>query len=292
VYLLVHVDDGLIVGVREQVLAARDAIKELFDITDAGEAQCFLNIEIKRSSKGIMLSQEQYCRRLLDQYGFASEHCKGRDTPMALGAWLVKDGTPLPEDHVFRAKVGGLLYLACNTRPDISHATAVLAQFLSSPTVEHETASKHVLRYLYRYPDMGLFYQYLPEGRCEPHSGGDHSWWCQPCGKPLPLGDLPPNVVPSAEAPEVFTDADYGNDKDSRKSISGMAITWYGPIAWFSRKQSIVTTSTCEAELVAASAGCKQGLWLRTLLSEPLIKAPEIQCHELLQTLSHNGSRL
>jgi hypothetical protein len=36
VYLLVHGDDGLIVGVREQVLAARDAIKELFDITDAG----------------------------------------------------------------------------------------------------------------------------------------------------------------------------------------------------------------------------------------------------------------
>jgi hypothetical protein len=156
VYLLVHVDDGLIVGVREQVLAARDAIKELFDITDAGEAQCFLNIEIKRSSKGILLSQEQYCRRLLDQYGFASEQCKGRDTPMALGASLVKDGTPLPEDNEFRAKVGGFLYLACNTRPDISHATAVLAQFLSSPTVEHETASKHVLRYLYRYPDMGI----------------------------------------------------------------------------------------------------------------------------------------
>jgi hypothetical protein len=189
----------------------------------------------------------------------------------------VKEGTPLPEDNDFRAKVGGFLYLACNTRPDISHATAVLAKFLSSPTVEHETASKHVLRYLYKYPDMGLFYQYLPEGRCEPHSGGDLSWWCQPRGKPLPLGDLPQNAVPSVEAPDVFTDADFGNDTDSRKSISGMVINWYGPIAWFSRKQSIVTTSTCEAELVSAAAGCKHGLWLRKLLSEPLIKAPEIQ---------------
>jgi hypothetical protein len=133
------------------------------------------------------------------------------------------------------------------------------------------------VRHLNRHPDMGLFYQYLPEGRCEPHSARDHSWWCQPRGKPLPPVDLPQNAVPSAEATGVFTDADYGNDKDSCKSICDTVITWYGPIAWFSRKQSIVTTSSCEAELVAAATGCKQGVWFRKLLSEPLIKAPEIQ---------------
>jgi hypothetical protein len=277
VYLLIHVDDGLIVGVKQQVLIARDVIAKLFEITEAGEAQCFLSIEIKRSSRGIVLSQEQYCRRLLEQYGFQGEHCKGRETPMALGTSLVKEGTPLPEDNQFRAKVGGFLYLACNTRPDISHATTVLTQFLSSPTVEHETASKHILRYLYKYPDVGLFYAYQPEGECEPYSGGRYSWWCQPRGNPLPLGALPADAMPAVDSPMVYTDADYGNDKDSRKSISGMMTHWYGPIAWHSRKQTIVTTSTCEAELVAAAAGCKQGLWLRKLLSEPLMRAIEVE---------------
>jgi hypothetical protein len=88
--------------------------------------------------------------------------------------------------------------------------------------VEHETASKHALRYVYKYPDMGLFYQSLPEERCEPHSRSDLSCWCQPRGKPLPLGDLPQNAVPTVEAPHVFTDADFGNDKEFRKCISGM----------------------------------------------------------------------
>jgi hypothetical protein len=191
VYLLIHVDDSIIVGVKQSVLAARDEIAALFDITDAGEAQCFLSIEIKRSSHGILLSQVQYCRRLLERYGFKEGHCKGRDTPMVMGAKLVKEGKLLPDDNDFRAKVAGFLYLACNIRPDISHATTVLTKFFSSPSVEHDNACKHILRYLYKYSDLGLFYQYLPEGECEPHSGGRFSWWCKPRGKPLPLGELP-----------------------------------------------------------------------------------------------------
>jgi hypothetical protein len=277
VYLLIHVDDGIIVGVKPSVLVARDEIAALFDITDAGEAQCFLSIEIKRLSRGILLSQKQYCRRLLEQYGFKEGQSTGRDTPMVLGANLVKEGTLLPDDNDFKAKVGGFLYLACNTRPDISHATTVLTKFLFTPTVEHDNACKHILRYLYKYPDLGLFYQYLPEGECKPYSEGRFSWWCKPRGKPLPLGELPVDAKPDVESPDVFTDADYGNDKDSRKSISGMVTLWYGPIAWHSKKQSIVTTSTCEAEMFAAAAGCKQGLWLRKLLSEPLMHSIQIQ---------------
>jgi hypothetical protein len=128
VYLLTHVDDDIIVGVKQSAMAARDEIAALFDITDAGEAQCFLSIEIKRSSRGIVLSQKQYCRRLLEQYAFKEGQCKGRETPMVMGANLVKEGTLLPDDNELRAKLGGFLYLACNTRPDISHSTTVLTK--------------------------------------------------------------------------------------------------------------------------------------------------------------------
>jgi hypothetical protein len=113
------------------------------------------------------------------------------------------------------------------------------------------------------------------KGNVNPAQEAD--WWCKPRGKPLPLGELPVDAKPDVESPDVFTDADYGNDKDSRRSISGMVTPWYGPIAWQSKNQSIVTTSTCEAELVAAAASCKKGLWLRKLLSEPLMHSIQIQ---------------
>ncbi|PKA52883.1 Retrovirus-related Pol polyprotein from transposon TNT 1-94 [Apostasia shenzhenica] len=41
-----------------------------------------------------------------------------------------------------------------------------------------------------------------------------------------------------------------------------------GAISWSSRKQSIVTLSTTEAEFVAASACVCQAIWLRNILEE------------------------
>ena len=39
-------------------------------------------------------------------------------------------------------------------------------------------------------------------------------------------------------------------------------------ISWCSRKQSIVATSSCEAEYVALSMTCKEAVWLKRLLSD------------------------
>ena len=40
-----------------------------------------------------------------------------------------------------------------------------------------------------------------------------------------------------------------------------------GVISWSAKKQKVVVTSSTEAEYIAASKSCKEGLWLRTLLS-------------------------
>jgi hypothetical protein len=178
VYLLIHVDGSIIIGVKQSVLAARDAA--LLDVADEGEAQNFLSVEIQRLSRGTVLSQKQYRCRLLKQYRFKRRHCtcKGRDTHMVMhmGANSVKEGALLAEDNQLRAKVGGFLWLARNTRPDISHASTVLKKFLSSPTEEHEAACRHILKYFYKYPDVGRLYEYLPEVQCDPYSGARFSW--------------------------------------------------------------------------------------------------------------------
>ncbi|KAI1001583.1 hypothetical protein K3495_g6617 [Podosphaera aphanis] len=52
--------------------------------------------------------------------------------------------------------VGGLQYLANQTRPDTAFATNHMAQFLTNPAEEHLTAARRALRYISKDPDVGL----------------------------------------------------------------------------------------------------------------------------------------
>lgn len=64
-----------------------------------------------------------------------------------------------------------------------------------------------------------------------------------------------------------FTDADYANCPDTRKSISGYCFSLgSGMVSWATRKQKTVSLSSCEAEYIAAAEACKECTWLRSLL--------------------------
>ncbi|KAG6408832.1 hypothetical protein SASPL_131857 [Salvia splendens] len=65
------------------------------------------------------------------------------------------------------------------------------------------------------------------------------------------------------------SDSDWAGDTDDRKSTSGY-VFYMGDTAftWMSKKQPIVTLSTCEAEYVAATFSVCHAIWLRSLLSE------------------------
>ena len=60
-----------------------------------------------------------------------------------------------------------------------------------------------------------------------------------------------------------FADADFANNRDDRKSISGHIFQLaMNTISWHSRKQTGVSTSTVEAEYISLSLAAKQKLWL------------------------------
>jgi len=69
-------------------------------------------------------------------------------------------------------------------------------------------------------------------------------------------------------------DADIGSDVETRRSTTGWLFCWNGEaVSWCSRRQPTVSTSTAEAEYLAAATKTRQALWFRKIfpdLGEPV----------------------
>jgi hypothetical protein len=133
----------------------------------------------------------------------------------------------------YRSLVGCLLYLSVASRPDITYAVQQLSQFLDSYSYAHWNAAIRIVRYLKGTRELKLV-----------------------------LGGTNPISLVG------FTDSDWANCLDTRRSVGGYAFTLgSGVISWTTRKQKTVASSSCEAEYTAAFECAKEAIWLRTLLS-------------------------
>lgn len=233
VYLLTYVDDILIItGDMTAMAEIKAKIQAAFEARDLGPASFFLGMDIHRDRKArsITLGQNRLTMDLLEKYDMAE--CKTRSTPLGTSLRLTKHGEPLDTATCsYSQLIGSLMYLSVCTRPDISQAVGALARYMASPTIEHWQAAKGVLRYLAGTAKCGITF-----------SGLELNGFC---------------------------DADYAGDIDTRRSTTGYVFTLGGgAISWSSRLQPTVAASTTEAEYMAAAYAIKEGLWLRTLLSE------------------------
>ena len=67
---------------------------------------------------------------------------------------------------------------------------------------------------------------------------------------------------------DVYADADYADKDDSRRSVSGVAVTLGGTVvSHVSKTQRVVSISTSEVEDIAAGKGVKEALFVRAVLS-------------------------
>ena len=65
-----------------------------------------------------------------------------------------------------------------------------------------------------------------------------------------------------------YSDSDYAGCLDSRRSTSGYIFMLAGgAISWRSVKQTLVATSTMEAEFVSCFEASSQGIWLKSFIS-------------------------
>ena len=160
----------------------------------------------------------------------------------------------------YRQLLGELMYAYVVARPDIGFAVCLLARFSSTPHQKHYDALRHIAQYLSRTIDWGIIY------------------W-----RPSPLREFqavhlapPPEdeslpVFPQPE-PLVLTgymDAAHATDMIQRKSVTGLLFMIAGGvIAYKSKLQVSVATSSTEAELYAAVDAAKIGKYLRSVLDE------------------------
>ncbi|GJV58486.1 putative ribonuclease H-like domain-containing protein [Tanacetum coccineum] len=124
-----------------------------------------------------------------------------------------------------------LMYLTASWTV-IMYAVCVCSRFQVTPKTSHLNAVKRIFKYLKGKPTLGLWY---------------------PRDSPLDL--------------EAFSDSDYGGSNLDRKSTTG-GCQFLGQrlISWQCKKQTIVATSTTEAEYVAAAHCCGQVLWVQNQL--------------------------
>ncbi|KAJ9548573.1 hypothetical protein OSB04_021116, partial [Centaurea solstitialis] len=163
-------------------------------------------------------------------------------TPMAPSLSLDKDSKGKPVDvTLYRGMIGSLLYLTAS-RPDIMYSTCLCARYQAEPKESHLTAVKRIFRYLKETPNLGLWYS--------KDSGFDLT---------------------------AYSDSDFAGCKIDRKSTTGGCHLLGGKlVSWTSKKQNSVSTSTAEAEYVAAEICCAQVLWLRNQLQDYDIQLSKI----------------
>ncbi|GJV94179.1 putative ribonuclease H-like domain-containing protein [Tanacetum coccineum] len=177
---------------------------------------------VQQKKKGIFISQDKYVHEILRKFNYPD--VKSASTPTYLEKPLVKDADADDVDeHLYRSMIGSLMYLTAS-RPDIMFAVCACARFQVSPKTSHLLAVKRIFRYLKGKPSLGLWYS----------------------------KDSLLELV-------AYTDSDYAGATLDRKSTTG-GCQFLGNrlISWQCKKQTVVATSTTEAEYVAAASCCGQ----------------------------------
>ncbi|GJS06599.1 putative ribonuclease H-like domain-containing protein [Tanacetum coccineum] len=147
---------------------------------------------------------------------------KKASTPMETNKALLKDAEADDVDvHLYKS----MMYLTAS-RPDIMFDDCTCVRFQVTPKVSHLNAVKRIFRYLKGQPNLGLWY---------------------PKDSPLDL--------------EAYSNSNYaGASLDMKSTTGGCQFLRRRLVSWQCKKQTVVASSTTEAEYVAAASCCGQVL--------------------------------
>ena len=240
-YILIHVDDILVFSPTES--RANNVIRLLgdeFNVVSLGDCKSYLGLEISRdhTAKTLSMKQASYIKKLLSKYGM--DECNEVSTPAdTSGTKEQMESTTADEDNRrYMEILGSLLYVANNSRPDISYAVSELAKKANSPSPSDWKALKRVMRYLRGTINHGIVFG---GGRAD--------------------NENPPIVA--------YVDANYAGCVETRKSrYGGLIMVNNGTVEWRSKMQPNIALSSMESEYIGACEVAKVIMWLRQAMEE------------------------
>ncbi|CAB1112078.1 unnamed protein product [Ectocarpus sp. CCAP 1310/34] len=247
--IAIHVDDILYEGIERLAKMVVEALGDSLPTKNLGEIRFFLGCAFVRDREAgtIEMSQESYIRSVLERFNV----CRTSSIP----ASLTNDYKSVMEDEgardvPFREVVGSLMWIANQTRPDISNAVRAVARHSHEPKKSHGKAAQKILNYLLEAAHLTLKYKQ---------------------DTMVDVGTL------------VYVDADFASKATDRRSVSGaLVLVADCLVAWISRTQKCVTLSTTEAEYVAMGDGVKEALFVKGMLEflRPSDRIGKIQVRE------------
>lgn len=238
ILITLYVDDGLVATTDEAL--ANQFLKELGDTLKitTKPASYYLGLEIARCKDGsICVSQESYTKKILER--FQMSQCNPVSTPIDRSqtseTGKVKDEDNKEKKFPYREAVGALAYLMTGTRPDIAYAVGVVSRKLENPTEADWLRVKRIFRYLKGTISYGIRY----------------------------------NASCTRAVLDGYSDADHAGDEQTGRSTTGVTCLFAGgAVSWLSQRQASVAISTTEAEIVAASEGARELVWLQRVFSQ------------------------
>ena len=248
-FLLLHVDDMMICGCKDEVQKLIAELKMEFTISyklaqSPGDEFEFLKRTYRLSDSGMDIMPGRYDETMIKLFEEKYGTVKCQQVPCGDEAQEISNTVLLPEDEasLYRSLVGSGIYLS-QERVELSYVIKQLAGGMSSPTCGHLQVMKRLIGYLkttlgnynhLEFPDYGKGI----------HHHYDSKW-----------------VL------ESFSDSDWSGDRTSRRSTSSCVHCLNGMVIFHSsRGQKVVSLSSAEAELQGLVSGATDGIALRICL--------------------------
>ena len=254
-FVLIHVDDILVVGQRDYVLNKLvPCLQSKYEISTQmvekpGDELHFLKrkMMLLPDSQLLIQTHHKHVQQMCDVLGLNKALQRKKSPGHAEMDQCDLTGEISPKEaKAFRTCVGVLLYLAADL-PHCQHVVRHLATYSTQPTVRSMLVLKHLVGYLAAHEDVCISLK--SKSRAE---GIFHQY----------------NLPPGESVMEACTDSDWASDKCKRRSVSCVVIFWSGIMLYSaSRTQKLVSLSSAEAELFACSSGVSDSILLSRLIA-------------------------